>query len=113
MVVSARGKSVDVSPITPLVARIVLSCHPEQVWLFGSRARGQARPDSDWDLLVVMADETDESQLHPRVAWQLRKGAEVPAEVVLCWARECRDDRGTPNTLAYEVDRDGVLLHER
>lgn len=23
-----------------------------EVWLFGSRARGDARPDSDWDFLV-------------------------------------------------------------
>ncbi len=25
-----------------------------QIILFGSRARGQARPDSDWDILVVV-----------------------------------------------------------
>ena len=25
-----------------------------QLWLFGSRARGDYRPDSDWDLLVVL-----------------------------------------------------------
>ena len=24
-----------------------------EVWLFGSRARGDARPDSDWDFLVL------------------------------------------------------------
>ena len=25
------------------------------VWLFGSRARGDARPDSDWDFLILTA----------------------------------------------------------
>jgi predicted nucleotidyltransferase len=25
----------------------------EQIWLIGSRAEGKARPDSDWDFLVV------------------------------------------------------------
>ena len=24
------------------------------VWLYGSRARGEARPDSDWDLLILV-----------------------------------------------------------
>ena len=37
-----------------MVRRIVEQFHPEQVILFGSHARGDAGPDSDVDLLVVM-----------------------------------------------------------
>src|SRR5262249_38790632 len=29
---------------------------PEEIWLFGSRARGTAGPESDWDLLIVVPD---------------------------------------------------------
>ncbi len=36
-----------------MVRAIVDAVDPEQVWLFGSRARGQAGPESDVDLLVV------------------------------------------------------------
>ena len=36
-----------------LVARLVAALDPQMIWLFGSRARGNARPDSDFDLLVV------------------------------------------------------------
>ena len=25
-----------------------------EVWLFGSRARGTAKPDSDWDILILI-----------------------------------------------------------
>jgi predicted nucleotidyltransferase len=39
------------------VKRIVKRFHPEQIILFGSHARGDARPDSDIDLLVVLAFE--------------------------------------------------------
>jgi predicted nucleotidyltransferase len=35
-----------------------LQPRPERVVLFGSRARGEARPDSDIDLLVVMPQPT-------------------------------------------------------
>src|SRR5260370_781395 len=37
-----------------MVKRIVKQFDPEQVILFGSQARGDAGPDSDVDLLVVM-----------------------------------------------------------
>ena len=36
-----------------MVRAIVREVDPEEIWLFGSRARGQAGPDSDVDLLVV------------------------------------------------------------
>jgi predicted nucleotidyltransferase len=40
--------------IDRMVKRIVRKFHPEQVILFGSQARGDAGPDSDVDLLIVM-----------------------------------------------------------
>jgi predicted nucleotidyltransferase len=37
-----------------VVKRIVKKFHPDKIILFGSQARGDAGPDSDIDLLVVM-----------------------------------------------------------
>jgi len=39
-----------------IVRRIVRAVHPERVYLFGSRARGDAGPDSDYDLMVLVRD---------------------------------------------------------
>lgn len=39
--------------LADLVSRLVTALDPQMIWLFGSRARGNARPDSDFDLLVV------------------------------------------------------------
>lgn len=36
--------------------RLVAAWNPRQIWLFGSRAEGRARPDSDFDLAVVFDD---------------------------------------------------------
>ena len=48
-------------PLTPTpamvavaVERIVAACQPRAVLVFGSRACGQARPDSDLDLFVLL-----------------------------------------------------------
>ena len=40
--------------LSEVVNRIVSKFHPEKIILFGSRARGDAREDSDPDLLVVL-----------------------------------------------------------
>ncbi|HEX7665501.1 MAG TPA: nucleotidyltransferase domain-containing protein [Polyangiaceae bacterium] len=45
---------VDRRAIQELVDRIVAAFHPERVVLFGSRAYGEPRPDSDVDLLVIL-----------------------------------------------------------
>jgi predicted nucleotidyltransferase len=44
------------SILEELVQRIVREVHPRRILLFGSAARGDANPQSDIDLLVVMPD---------------------------------------------------------
>lgn len=42
-----------------MVKRIVRKFQPEKIILFGSQARGDAGPDSDVDLLIIMPVEGD------------------------------------------------------
>jgi hypothetical protein len=104
---------IDLSPIRALLARIEEKYHPEQVWLFGSRARGDARSTSDWDLFVVVSDDTTEEALDPVIAWRIQRGSGVYADIIPCRASEFRDDRSTVNTLSFAVATEGVLIHER
>lgn len=97
-------------PLAPLLARIRAEYRPEQVWLFGSRARGDARPDSDWDLFVVVPDFTSDEELDPLRAWRMQREAGVPADVIPCRAHTFREYAGTVNTLSYEVVHEGLRL---
>ncbi|MBQ9665466.1 MAG: nucleotidyltransferase domain-containing protein [Bacteroidaceae bacterium] len=40
-----------------------------QVWLYGSRARGEAREDSDWDLLILLDKERIEYEDFGKVGY--------------------------------------------
>ncbi len=105
--------SLDLRPLETLLARIEEKYHPEQIWLFGSRARGTAKPWSDWDIFVVVPNETDEDDLDLVVAWQLQRSSGVHADVIPCRATDFQNARDTVNTLSYVVAREGVLIRER
>jgi predicted nucleotidyltransferase len=109
----ARGQPIDLSPLRLLLDRIVATWRPEQVWLFGSRARGEAQAHSDWDLFAVVPDDVPEEELGPLASWRLRKESRTRADILPCHASAFREDRETPNTMPYEIAREGILLYER
>lgn len=41
------------------------------VWLYGSRARGDNRPDSDWDVLILLDKERVTERDHEEIAFPL------------------------------------------
>jgi predicted nucleotidyltransferase len=100
-------------PIRALVARIRDRYAPLQIWLFGSRARGDARADSDWDLLAVVDDQTPEALFDPEAVWRLLDLRSVAADVIVMPRAAFVEDADTPNTLAWPVSREGVLPYER
>jgi predicted nucleotidyltransferase len=104
----------DVRPIAPILDRVVERWHPLQIWLFGSRARGDAGPDSDWDLLAIVQDCPEPAEFDdPMIIWRLKRQPQVPSDLVVYRASDFEADRSVPNTLAYATELDGVLLYER
>lgn len=91
-------------PPAALIDRLIERLAPLEIWLFGSRAEGRARPDSDWDLLVVVADDTPAERLSPRVGFEAKHGLGIAADIVLCrkstFLRR-RDEPGTASRAAW------------
>ncbi len=55
--IDRRTKKVTPALMAAIRDRIVENLHPEKIILFGSRASGNATPDSDIDLLVVLGND--------------------------------------------------------
>lgn len=92
--------------------RLVASLHPRMVWLFGSRARGDARPDSDFDILVVLPDDLPERAYgHEAVAEPLVASGLAYDVVPARWS-EFLTAREQPGTLAHKAVREGRLLYQ-
>ena len=56
--------------LADLLRRLEAAYEPERVYLFGSRARGEAGPDSDYDILLVMRDDAPPERKRSR--WPTR-----------------------------------------
>ncbi len=107
------NSSLDLSPIKRLLALIEERCRPVAVWLFGSRAKGTAGPESDWDLLVVLPDSVPfEEQDEVVDAIRLRSISQVDADILSCGESDFMAAIGIPNTLAYEIARTGFPVRE-
>lgn len=83
---------------------------PKIVMLFGSRARGSERPDSDFDLLVVMDLPDPDAPRTPAVRARLR-GLGVPFDVVVYSPDEWESYRRHPLALAHQIEREGKVLY--
>ena len=92
--------------------RLVSRLRPRMVWLFGSRARGDARPDSDFDLLVVLPDGLpDRAYDHGTVAEPL-VACGLGYDVVPCSWAAFQADREVPGTLVSRAVGEGRLLYQ-
>lgn len=86
----------------------------EEVWLFGSRARGEAKPDSDLDLLVVLAD--DHGLARPNLACfkAVNHLPEIPpADVLAISKSRWEQERAHPFGLFGEAAEQGICLYAK
>ena len=69
--------------LVEVVHRLVQAYRPERIYLFGSVARGDAGPDSDYDILVVVPDDAPPELRRSRTAYEVLWGTGVAADVLV------------------------------
>ncbi|TYT72064.1 type VII toxin-antitoxin system MntA family adenylyltransferase antitoxin [Microcystis aeruginosa] len=78
--------------------------------LFGSRARGEHKPDSDWDFAVLYEERSAQKDISSllKIYTLLEQALEIPEDKIdVIDLKECSP------ILAHYVARDGQLLYER
>jgi predicted nucleotidyltransferase len=97
--------------LAEIVRRLVQAYQPERIYLFGSKARGDAGPHSDYDIMVVVREAGEPgyrlSQRAHALLWDLGTAADV-----LFWTKDRFDRRlHLKASLPATVVREGRLLH--
>jgi predicted nucleotidyltransferase len=106
-------RAVEPPSILPqLVGRIVEVLQPVQVWLFGSRARGDARVDSDWDFMAILPDDAPEQDLDLCSVWQRLRDLQLQRVEIFTMTRsEFEDWNRSLGTLAEIVASTGTVVY--
>jgi predicted nucleotidyltransferase len=97
--------------IRAAVAILVREAQPERVILFGSYARGEARPDSDLDLLVVEREVRHQQAEMARLRRALSP-LRIPMEILVTdLARLSSSWADFPGSYLYDALREGKVLY--
>lgn len=101
----------DVRSLAAIVERLVEAYRPERVYLFGSKARGDHGPDSDFDLLLVVPDDASEERQGSTLAYRALRGTGIAADVPVCTRSYFEARRHLKASLPGTILREGRLLH--
>ena len=94
-----------------IVERLVAAYQPQRIYLFGSKARGDAGPDSDYDLMVIVNDDAPLDHRRSQLAYRALRGTATAADV-LVWTRHAFDARlNLCSSLPYVIHSEGKLLY--
>ena len=95
-----------------LVRRLAETLDPQAIWLFGSRARGDHRPDSDFDFMVVAKPGASWGSDDYEMVYKPAKGTLVGCDIVPC-AKSDFDEAATLHTSFVAIVMDeGQKLYE-
>jgi len=106
-----HGSQVTEDKLTEILRRLVEAYEPERIYLFGSYARGDPGPDSDYDLLVIVPASAPSELRRSRLAYEVLRGTGTAADV-LVWTRESFESRvHLKASFPATVLREGKLLY--
>ena len=107
-----KQEKVAADVIAEMARRIAEAMRPERVILFGSHARGTARPDSDVDLLVVLPANGSKRQQTVAI-YGLLAGMGLPKDVVVVTPDEVRRYGHLVGSVIRTALTEGKVLFER
>ena len=97
--------------LAEIVERLVKAYHPERIYLFGSKARGDSGQDSDYDLLIVVADDAPIGYRRSRRAYEALRGTGTATDVLVWTHTQFESRLHLRASLPATVMREGKLVH--
>jgi len=85
--------------------------HPLSIYLFGSTARGDAGPDSDYDVMLLVPDDAPPEHRDCDLAYRTLRGLRITKDILVWTRTEFEKRLHLKASLPSTVVREGKLLY--
>lgn len=80
-----------------------------RIFAFGSRSRGDATWESDFDVCVVLDEKSgDDEQSLLRIAWEVGFENERVFNLLVFWRKEFEEGPLSDSTLLHNIQKEGI-----
>lgn len=101
----------DVAKLAEIVVRLVEAYAPQRIYLFGSKARGDDGPDSDFDLMVIVPDDAERERRDSKLAYRVLWGTGTATDALVQTAGYFTSRAHLKASLPGTILREGKLLY--
>jgi len=101
----------DDRTLEEIVRRIVEGWHPDRIILFGSRARQDARPESDYDLLVIMPYEGSPHRIVGKM-YRAMIGTMAAKDILLTSPDKFEWRQHVVGTIEHDAAKEGIVVYD-
>lgn len=99
--------------LSAIVGRLVQALDPKVIYLFGSRARGDATPLSDFDILVITSSDDDHGPIELKQAYAPVEGLGIACEIIPCTLADFEREKHERTGICRTIAEEGMLIYER
>lgn len=107
------GKKAKMNMIDLMVTKILNSLSPEKILLFGSTAQGNAKEDSDVDLMLIMNVDRSEKRKLKRQMYCELSGIGISKDIVIVTPEEVKKYKDVVGSVIFPAMRHGKVLYEK
>jgi predicted nucleotidyltransferase len=100
----------DARVIDQLIQQIVAAVHPLRIVLFGSAARGEMGPNSDFDVMVVMPNGTHRRKT-AQTLYREVEGVSVPFDAIVATPEDLDRYSNSIGLVYRTVLEEGVVIY--
>lgn len=107
------GPTLDESLVKEAARRLVADLGASHVYLFGSRARGDASADSDYDFYVIVPSSEERPFRRAQKAYRSLQALDFSKDIIVTTRERFDKRKRLKSSLEHEVATKGLLIHGR